>query len=518
MFSHFSSCIFVMFWLPFVLSSSSSSSPYHHHHLHAPAFVSLSYPYFDTGLILARRVENNQEGVYTQNISEALLRVWTPFKQEVWFVIMFVYLPLMALAFYWFERESNPVFTSSPNASFLTPLGRHFGGVTQQRHDEKKKPRKKRDRVQSRRLSVRASFQATTDFVVKTEEVMLHLLWAPIYYALAGFAKSPVQMKVVTMPGQLLTTVFYFCNILIIATYTANLAASLTLESSTTVGISGVNSIGSVIPYDNILLGTVGGSVSAFWKSKFPGVDCYNCADYGKGWSTDSALDFIKNASNSGKAGTGPLYVISEAHAVMHRSQTDCGIETVGSMFYEQGYSMFLRQNTPVLSQVSAGILAMRESIKMGSLISQYFGEAASNCVSDSTELLGVTRMSMKHMGGIFFLALFGVSISSCFFVCCRKAEKNDRQRTQNENKKTKKVVVVLGNGEVEEQKDSAVVELTAVPVSTGQKRVSSDASASDAVLAERAVDRGNSKYAYGEIVKRTTDSKTELVFHKVEE
>ena len=87
---------------------------------------------------MARRVENNQEGVYTQNISEALLRVWTPFKQEVWFVIMFIYLPLMALAFYWFERESNPVFTSSPNASFLTPLGRHFGGVTQQRHDEKK--------------------------------------------------------------------------------------------------------------------------------------------------------------------------------------------------------------------------------------------------------------------------------------------------------------------------------------------------------------------------------------------
>ena len=236
---------------------------------------------------------------------------------------------------YWFERETNPVFTSSPGASFLAPLGHHLvnkhgntGGVgaTQRRHHQRSS------------LDVKA----TTDFVIKAEELMLHVVWAPIYYALAAFAKSPVHLSVVTMPGQLLTTVFYFCNILIIATYTANLATSITLESSTVVGVSGVDSIGSVIPYDNIILATVGGSISAFWQSKFPGADCYNCADKGKGWSTESSLDFVKNASNTGKTGTGALYVVGEAHAIMHRTQTDCDLETVGSIFYEQGYSIFL--------------------------------------------------------------------------------------------------------------------------------------------------------------------------------
>ena len=116
-------CLFVLYFLwcfgclSFFFSFFSSPSP-HTIVVFIPAFVSLSYPYFDTGLILVRRVDNSKESSYAQNISEALLRVWAPFKHEVWLVIVFAYLPLMALAFYWFERESNPVFTSSPNASF----------------------------------------------------------------------------------------------------------------------------------------------------------------------------------------------------------------------------------------------------------------------------------------------------------------------------------------------------------------------------------------------------------------
>ena len=168
-------------------------------------------------------------------------------------------------------------------------------------------------------------------------------------------------------------------------------------------------------------------------------------------------------------------------------------------LFYNFVLSFHRRQSSPALSQVSAGILAMRESTKMGSLISQYFGEAASTCAADKTELLGVTRMSMRHMGGIFILAMFGVLVSFCFYVCCRRAENNDLRRTQsnkdnssNTKKKTtmeegtqKKMGLVMGNGEDEEYKETADVELTAVQIPIVQRRSSDDAGDSDVLAVE---------------------------------
>ena len=103
-------------------------------------------------------------------------------------------------------------------------------------------------------------------------------------------------------------------------------------------------------------------------------------------------------------------------------------------------------------------------------------------------------------------LAMFGVLVSSCFYICCRRAENNDLRRTQsnkdnssNTKKKTtmeegtqKKMGLVMGNGEDEEYNETADVELTAVQIPIVQRRSSDDAGDSDVLAVERVVDDGN--------------------------
>ena len=84
--------------------------------------------------------------------------------------------------------------------------------------------------------------------------------WLPTYYAWSSFTGLS-DVKPSTMPGQFLTSIFYFCNVLIFSSYTANLAASLT-QQRLVVDIQGYEDIGTdKMPATEIMLQTVGGSL-----------------------------------------------------------------------------------------------------------------------------------------------------------------------------------------------------------------------------------------------------------------
>ena len=104
------------------------------------------------------------------------------------------------------------------------------------------------------------------------------IFWQPFFWSvslLMGFDRANPE----TMPGQMLSAGFAFCNFMLLSAYTANLAATFThrLAVPTLSGIEDVKN--GQIPHHTIALGNIGGSIQDFWDAEFPheGTSCYNC-------------------------------------------------------------------------------------------------------------------------------------------------------------------------------------------------------------------------------------------------
>lgn len=317
--------------------------------------IDFTQPYLDLGLTVLVKAINDKEDVF---------RFMHPFKTELWLMIGIS--AILVGVFLWFF-------------STFSPFG-FYGRCVQIAHH--KVPREYLKRRNTLRLS--------------------NSIWSTIAY----LGQSAGSLHPVSNSGRITVAVWWFAILIFISTYTANLAAVLTMKRFS----SPIRNVEDLANQNEIAYGTVKDSQpqSFFESSVVPNfVTMWQYMKYHHTLVKNSqeGIEKVKNENYA---------FVWDSIPLEHTTHTvECGtLTTTGSLFGKIGYGLGLPKDSPYTQQFNQAILRLRQSGFMD-ILEQRWLHSPNEChekghFSRDSD----TQLSLADMAGVFVILCAAVGVS----------------------------------------------------------------------------------------------------------
>eukprot|EP00111_Clytia_hemisphaerica_P019907 TCONS_00058710-protein len=183
---------------------------------------------------------------------------------------------------------------------------------------------------------------------------------------------------------------------IIVASYTANLAAFLVLDRPKPV-VTGVDDPNLRNPSDLFKYATVAkSSVDAYFRRQVELSSMYTFMEKHNVKTEQEGIEKVKNGELKA--------FIWDSPVLFHETSQNCDVSTVGDLFGRSGYGIGMPKGSPWSNEISLAVLHFHESGAMEELESTWidFG----NCQSDSNS---PTTLGLQHMLGVFIMVAAGI-------------------------------------------------------------------------------------------------------------
>ena len=210
-----------------------------------------------------------------------------------------------------------------------------------------------------------------------------------LWYSIGTIMGYGADFQVQTAAGRLITIGLYLLSLILVATYTANLASDLTLAKSSDI-ISGIDDIkNGKLPFSRIGL-LVGSSVVDYYlrevsngnNNYFP---LYSMEEMFERLLNDTIYATISDIS-SGE------YAVSNVY---------CNLSMIGSDFSQSAYGIVMPKNWIYAKDLDIVILSLRETGVLDNLRKKWFqANVCKNTATDTTQ--SSFRISIESMSGLF--------------------------------------------------------------------------------------------------------------------
>ncbi|XP_028411022.1 glutamate receptor ionotropic, kainate 2-like isoform X2 [Dendronephthya gigantea] len=210
--------------------------------------------------------------------------------------------------------------------------------------------------------------------------------------------------------GKVIAAVWWMTGTIFVATYTANLAAFLTIEKSAI----NIRSLENLVNQDEIKYGTVVSSQpSQFFERS-------NIALYQKMWShmqsestlVETSTDALERVQEGGYA-----FIWDSAVLEYIINQKPCNTFILNDLFSPLGYGIGLPLNSPYKDLISREILKLRESGFLDKLKNEWFVHKGtcgnSNVKTPST----MVTVQIKDVIGVYMLVAGGIVLGFIFLI-----------------------------------------------------------------------------------------------------
>lgn len=239
------------------------------------------------------------------------------------------------------------------------------------------------------------------------------------------------------MPGALSTRVmaaaWWFFILILVSSYTANLAAFLTVERMD----NPIQSADDLAKQTKVLYGCLkSGSTRAFFQRS-------NYTTYARMWSfmesrrAETLLD--SNSKGVERVKKGDFAFLMESTTIEYTVERNCDLSQVGSLLDQKGYGIATQQDSPYRAVLSEAILTLQEKGVLHRLKDRWWKEKKSgnaSCeVKEQQKSSGTaSELGLDHVGGVFVVLVIGALIS--VFICLMeyywKHIKTPRQERQH--------------------------------------------------------------------------------------
>ncbi|KAI3384627.1 hypothetical protein SNEBB_010827 [Seison nebaliae] len=211
---------------------------------------------------------------------------------------------------------------------------------------------------------------------------------------------------------RIIASFWWFFNLIMVSSYTANLAAFLTVERT----VSPIEKVEDLIGQEAITYGTLaGGSTQAFFEdSKIPVYE-----KLWKGMSSAKMNVFTKSTEEGiKKVLEGNYAFFMESSVIEYHMNRDCNLTQIGNLLDAKGYGIALRKtlDPSYLEKMSTAILAMQEDGKLTEIYNKWWrvgGSGDSMCEEGGGESSTTDELGIENVGGIFVVLILGVCLSA---------------------------------------------------------------------------------------------------------
>ncbi|XP_067123537.1 glutamate [NMDA] receptor subunit 1-like isoform X1 [Centruroides vittatus] len=186
---------------------------------------------------------------------------------------------------------------------------------------------------------------------------------------------------------------------IVVASYTANLAAFLVLDRPET-SLTGINDARLRNPMENFIYATVkGSSVDMYFRRQVELSNMYRTME-GKNYETvEEAITAIKSGELNA--------FIWDSSRLEYEAAQDCDLVTAGEQFGRSGYGIGLKKSSFWAEHVTLALLSMHESGDMEDLDNKWILQGGDKC-DNKNEKFPAT-LGLKNMAGVFILVGAGI-------------------------------------------------------------------------------------------------------------
>lgn len=225
--------------------------------------------------------------------------------------------------------------------------------------------------------------------------------------------------------GRMLAGAFWFFTLILISTYTANLAAYFTAKNTK----RSINSLSDLANQKEIDYGVLnGGSLYTFFSQSE--VEIYEKM-FNRMKSEATFVNSTKEGVQKVREG-GFAYLTDGPYLDYYNSREPCNTMMLENLLEAKSYGIALQRNSELTNQFSVAILQLREEGVVDKLKKKWW-DRRSEC-TDSTVKASSTPMSISldHMAGVFIVLAGGIVVSVMFLMVERRC--NNLRREVNKS------------------------------------------------------------------------------------
>ncbi|KAK1127273.1 hypothetical protein K0M31_003817 [Melipona bicolor] len=197
---------------------------------------------------------------------------------------------------------------------------------------------------------------------------------------------------------------WWFFTLIMVSSYTANLAAFLTAEKMDNP-IKGVEDLAK---QTKIKYGAVdGGSTYSFFKDS-------NYSTYQRMWAAmqEARPSVFTKSNDEGVDRVLKKYdyaFLMESTTIEYRMERNCDLDKVGGLIDNKGYGIALPRNSPYRTPISGAILRLQEKGTLQDLKKKWWEERGGGlCSKIEQEPTSSSELGLANVGGVFLVLLIG--------------------------------------------------------------------------------------------------------------
>ncbi|XP_060534775.1 glutamate receptor ionotropic, kainate 2 [Cylas formicarius] len=222
--------------------------------------------------------------------------------------------------------------------------------------------------------------------------------------------------------------IWWFFTLIIISSYTANLAAFLTVERM----ITPIESAQDLAEQTDIAYGTLeGGSTMTFFRDSKIGI-------YQKMWRFMESRNppvFVKSYEEGiQRVLQGNYAFLMESTMLDYAVQRDCNLTQIGGLLDSKGYGIATPKGSPWRDKISLSILELQEKGVIQILYDKWWKNTGDVCTrDDKSKESKANALGVENIGGVFVVLLCGLALAILVAILefCWNSKKNaqtDRQ------------------------------------------------------------------------------------------
>ncbi|XP_037125782.1 glutamate receptor 1-like isoform X1 [Syngnathus acus] len=341
--------------------------------------IDFTKPFMSLGIsIMIKKPTKSKPGVFS---------FLDPLAYEIWMCIVFAYIGVSVVLFLvsrfspyeWKEEEEEEVEEETPPTS-----SRHAPGP---------------NRRQSPKDQEKESPEHTNHFGI------FNSLW----FSLGAFMQQGCDISPRSLSGRIVGGVWWFFTLIIISSYTANLAAFLTVERM----VSPIESAEDLAKQSEIAYGTLdGGSTKEFFRRSKIGV-------FEKMWSYMRGADpsvFVKNTdegvSRVRKSKGKYAYLLESSMNEYIEQRAPCDTIKAGGNLDSKGYGVATPKGSALRIPVNLAVLKLNEQAVLDKLKNKWWYDKGQCGHKDAGRKDKTSALSLSNVAGIFYILIGGLGVA----------------------------------------------------------------------------------------------------------
>ncbi|XP_077984684.1 glutamate receptor 4-like [Glandiceps talaboti] len=247
-----------------------------------------------------------------------------------------------------------------------------------------------------------------------------------LWFSLGAFMQQGCDISPRSLSGRIVGGVWWFFTLIIISSYTANLAAFLTVERM----ISPIESADDLSKQTEIAYGTVySGSTKGFFETTK--VDVYKKMWAYMSEAEDVFVDTIQDGISKVRSSKGRYAFLLESTMNDYVNQRKpCDTIKVGDNLNSRGYGIAMRKGYPLKENFTLAILRLREDSVLHKLEQTWWFEKGECGPPDAKSQETASELRLSNVAGVFYILVGGLGLAMLVALMefCYKSRKEARK------------------------------------------------------------------------------------------